>query len=125
IGPLFAGFLGLSTLVSVGLLIYRLPDLKSEHRLDSFVSRESTFLFNNLILVGAAFAVLWGTLFPILSEAVRGVKITVGPPFFNTVNARLALALVFLMGLGPLMAWLRSSLHDLPKTVAATAFFVL
>src|SRR3989338_735670 len=93
IGPVFAAFLGLCTLVSVGLLIYRVPLLKSEHRLDSFVSRESTFLFNNLLLVGAAFAVLWGTLFPILSEAVRGVKITVGPPFFNEVMVPIAFAL--------------------------------
>src|SRR2546422_213423 len=94
VGPVFAGFLGFSVLVSVGLLLHRLPDLKSEHRLDSFVSRESTFLFNNLLLVGAAFAVLWGTLFPILSEAVRGLKITVGPPFFNEVMIPIAFALV-------------------------------
>jgi cytochrome c-type biogenesis protein CcmF len=109
IGPVFAAFLGLSTLVSVGLLLYRLPELKSEHRLDSFVSRESTFLFNNLILVGAAFAVLWGTLFPILSEAVRGVKITVGPPFFNEVMVPIAFALVTLAGICPVIAWRRAS----------------
>src|SRR5262249_8308819 len=117
IGPLFAGFLGLSTLVSVGLLIYRLPDLKSEHRLDSFVSRESTFLFNNLILVGAAFAVLWGTLFPILSEAVRGVKITVGPPFFNEVMVPLAFALVTLAGICPVIAWRRASAVKLMEKI--------
>src|SRR6266850_5772208 len=68
IGPMFAGFLLVASVVSIILVLHRLPDLKSEHRLDSFVSRESTFLFNNLILVGAAFAVLWGTLFPIISE---------------------------------------------------------
>src|SRR5438093_1169785 len=101
IGPVFAGFLGLSTLVSVGLLLYRLPDLKGEHRLDSFVSRESTFLFNNLLLVGAAFAVLWGTLFPILSEAVRGVKITVGPPACNDALIPIALALAPLPRIRP------------------------
>src|SRR5262249_28132172 len=117
IGPLFAGFLGLSTLVSVGLLIYRLPDLKSEHRLDSFVSRESTFLFNNLILVGAAFAVLWGTLFPILSEAVRGVKITVGPPFFNEIMIPIALALVTLAGICPVIAWRRASARKLLEKI--------
>src|SRR5262245_21718511 len=113
IGPVFAGFLGLSVLVSVGLLLYRLPDLKSEHRLDSFVSRESTFLFNNLILVGAAFAVLWGTLFPILSEAVRGVKITVGPPFFNQIMVPIAFALVTLAGICPVIAWRRASARKL------------
>ncbi|MGH9798013.1 MAG: heme lyase CcmF/NrfE family subunit, partial [Candidatus Polarisedimenticolia bacterium] len=109
IGPVFAGFLGLSILVSVGLLVHRLPDLRSEHRLDSFVSRESSFLFNNLLLVGAAFAVLWGTLFPILSEAVRGVKITVGPPFFNEVMVPIALGLVTLAGICPVIAWRRAS----------------
>lgn len=109
IGPVFAGFLGFATLVSIGLLIHRLPDLRSEHRLDSFVSRESTFLFNNLLLVGAAFAVLWGTLFPILSEAVRGVKITVGPPFFNEVMVPIALGLVTLAGICPVIAWRRAS----------------
>ena len=114
IGPVFAGFLGLCTLVSVGLLLYRLPELKSEHRLDSFVSRESTFLFNNLILVGAAFTVLWGTLFPIISEAVRGVKITVGPPFFNQIMVPIALALVTLAGICPTIAWRRASLPRTP-----------
>src|SRR5437867_3160700 len=109
VGPVFAGFLGFSLLVSVGLLLHRLPDLKSEHRLDSFVSRESTFLFNNLLLVGAAFAVLWGTLFPIISEAVRGVKITVGPPFFNEVMVPIAFGLVTLAGICPVIAWRRAS----------------
>ena len=109
IGPVFAGFLGVSFVVSVGLLIHRLPLLKSEHRLDSFVSRESTFLFNNLLLVGAAFAVLWGTLFPILSEAVRGVKITVGPPFFNEIFVPIVFALLTLAAICPIIAWRRAS----------------
>ena len=117
IGPVFAGFLGLCTLVSVGLLLYRLPELKSEHRLDSFVSRESTFLFNNLILVGAAFTVLWGTLFPIISEAVRGVKITVGPPFFNQIMVPIALALVTLAGICPTIAWRRASALKLMEKI--------
>jgi len=93
--------------------------LQSEHRLDSFVSRESSFLFNNLLLVGAAFAVLWGTLFPILSEAVRGVKITVGPPFFNRVNAPLGIALLFLAGVGPIIAWRRASPKNLRRAFVA------
>jgi cytochrome c-type biogenesis protein CcmF len=117
IGPVFAGFLGLCTLVSVGLLLYRLPLLQSEHRLDSFVSRESTFLFNNLLLVGAAFAVLWGTLFPILSEAVRGVKITVGPPFFNEIMVPIAFALVTLAGICPVIAWRRASALKLVEKI--------
>jgi len=117
IGPVFAAFLGLCTLVSVGLLLYRVPMLQSEHRLDSFVSRESTFLFNNLLLVGAAFAVLWGTLFPILSEAVRGVKITVGPPFFNEVMVPIAFALVTLAGICPVIAWRRASALKLVEKI--------
>ncbi|PYT15143.1 MAG: cytochrome C biogenesis protein [Acidobacteria bacterium] len=117
VGPVFAGFLGFSLLVSVGLLLHRLPDLKSEHRLDSFVSRESTFLFNNLLLVGAAFAVLWGTLFPILSEAVRGVKITVGSPFFNEVMIPIAFALVTLAGICPVIAWRRASPRKLLEKI--------
>src|SRR5439155_4414268 len=117
IGPVFAGFLGLSTLVSVGLLLYRLPDLKGEHRLDSFVSRESTFLFNNLLLVGAAFAILWGTLFPILSEAVRGVKITVGAPFFNTVTVPIAFGILTLCGICPIIAWRRATPRKLLEKI--------
>jgi cytochrome c-type biogenesis protein CcmF len=109
IGPMFAGFLGLSILVSVGLLIHRLPLLQSEHRLDSFVSRESSFLFNNLLLVGAAFAVLWGTIFPIISEAVRGVKITVGPPFFNEIMVPITFALLTLSAICPIIAWRRAT----------------
>jgi cytochrome c-type biogenesis protein CcmF len=109
IGPVFATFLGVCMIASIGLLLYRLPMLASKHRLDSFVSRESTFLFNNLLLVGAAFAVLWGTLFPILSEAVRGVKITVGPPFFNEVMIPITFGLLTLCGICPIIAWRRAS----------------
>ncbi|HEX4210766.1 MAG TPA: cytochrome c-type biogenesis CcmF C-terminal domain-containing protein, partial [Candidatus Binataceae bacterium] len=88
-----------------------------------YLSREAAFLFNNLLLVGIAFAVFWGTLFPVLSEAVRGVKITVGPPFFDKVNAPLALGLVFLMGVGPLIAWRRSSPDNLIRAFASPAIF--
>ena len=91
------------------LLFWRLPMLRSENELDSLLSRESAFLFNNLIFVGIAFAVFWGTMFPVISEAVRGVKITVGPPFFNKVNAPLGLVLLFLMGVGPVIAWRRAT----------------
>jgi cytochrome c-type biogenesis protein CcmF len=79
------------------------------------VSREAAFLYNNLILVGIAFSVLWGTLFPILSEAVRGTKITVGPPFFNAVNVPLGLLLLALTGVGPLIAWRRASVSNLKR----------
>jgi cytochrome c-type biogenesis protein CcmF len=79
------------------------------------VSREAAFLYNNLLLVGIAFSVLWGTLFPILSEAVRGSKITVGPPFFNTVNIPLGLLLLALTGIGPLIAWRKASISNLRR----------
>ncbi len=115
LGPWFMGFLVLCLAVSVSLLLYRLDRLRPRHELDSLISRESSFLFNNLVLVGIAFATLWGTIFPVLSEWVRGVKITVGPPFFNAVNAPLAITLLFLMGVGPVIAWRRASLANLKR----------
>jgi len=115
LGPFFIGFLGLVLAVSIGLLVWRLPLLRSENQLDSVLSRESAFLLNNLIFVGIAFAVFWGTVFPVISEAVRGVKITVGPPFFNRVNAPLGLVLLFLTGVGPVIAWRRASARNLQR----------
>jgi len=115
LGPFFMIFLGVTLAVSVALLIWRLPQLKSENELDSVLSRESTFLLNNLVLVGIAFAVFWGTVFPVISEAVRGIKITVGPPFFNKVNAPLGLTLLFLTGVGPVIAWRRASARNLER----------
>ena len=116
IGPIFAGFLLACMLVSVGLLLYRLPELRTENPLESFVSRESTFLFNNLLFVGSAFSILWGTMFPVISEAVTGERISVGPPFFNKVNVPIALVLIVLTGIGPLVAWRRSTPRFLWKT---------
>src|SRR5437867_10434928 len=92
------------------------------------VSREASFLFNNLLFIGIAFSVLWGTLFPILSELVQGTKVTVGPPFFNQVNIPLGLALLALTGIGPLIAWRRASLPNLERQFAvpaATATFAI
>lgn len=115
LGPfLFAFFL-----VTVGggfaLLIYRLPHLKSENELDSLVSRESMFLFNNLILLGIAFTTLWGTVYPFISEAITGEKVTVGQPFYDQVSAPLGIALLFLVGFCPLIAWRRASLENLRR----------
>ena len=109
IGPWFAGFLAFLTIGSFGLLIWRRPMLRSENTLDSFLSREAGFLLNNLILLGGAFTVLLGTFFPILSEAVRGVKISLGPPYFNAIMTPIGLGLLFLIGAGPLLAWRRMS----------------
>ncbi|MBC7789507.1 MAG: heme lyase CcmF/NrfE family subunit [Anaerolineae bacterium] len=115
IGYWFAGFLVLATAISAYLVSTRLSDLKAQAHLESMVSREASFLFNNLLLVGIAFSILWGTLFPILSEAVRGTKITVGPPFFNQVNIPLGLLLLALTGVGPLIAWRRASPANLKR----------
>src|SRR5205823_1903536 len=98
-----------------------LPWLTAETQLESMVSREASFLFNNLLLIGIAFSVLWGTLFPILSELVQGTKVTVGPPFFNQVNVPLGLALLALTGIGPLIAWRRASLPNLRRQFAVPA----
>lgn len=115
LGP-FLFFLFLFTMAfGFGLIIYRLPQLKTENELDSIVSRESTFLFNNLILLGLAFMTLWGTVFPFISEAVRGVKVTVGPPFYDQVAAPLGIALLFLLGICPLIAWRRASIDNLKR----------
>ena len=119
LGPYFLSFLIFVTLAYSALLIFRSGELRSPAEFESYLSREAAFLFNNLMLVGIAFAVFWGTIFPVLSEAVRGVKITVGPPFFNRVNGPLALGLVFLMGVGPLIAWRRTTANNLIRSFAA------
>src|SRR5437879_1771813 len=131
VGYFFLAFLIVAGVASFGLYATRLPLLTAETQLESMVSREASFLFNNLLLIGIAFSVLWGTLFPILSELVQGTKVTVGPPFFNQVNIPLGLALLALTGIGPLIAWRRASLPNLrrqfavPVTVGGFAALVL
>jgi len=134
IGALFLGFLALVVLTALVLIAWRWDALRSPGELDSIVSRESAFLLNNVLLIAAAFTVFFGTVFPLLSEAVRGVKVSVGAPFFNQVNVPLFLSLIFLMGVGPLIAWRRASLENLKKNflwpvvlgvAAAAAAFVL
>jgi cytochrome c-type biogenesis protein CcmF len=115
VGWFFLIFLIVAGFFAFAMLYVRWPALEPEAKLESLMSREAAFLFNNLILVGIAFSVLWGTLFPILSEAVRGVKITVGPPFFNRVNVPLGLFLLLLTGVGPLIAWRRASPANLKR----------
>jgi len=110
IGPMFFTFLALMTVASFGLLFARLDSLKSESQLESLVSRESTFLFNNLLLVGAAFAVFWGTIFPLVSEFVKGVQVTVSAPFFNQINVPIGLALILLTGLCTMISWRKMTL---------------
>jgi cytochrome c-type biogenesis protein CcmF len=115
VGYFFLAFLVVCGILSFTLLYTRWPSLKAEVQLESVVSREAAFLFNNLLLVGVAFSVLWGTLFPILSELVRGSKITVGPPFFNRVNVPIGLLLLALTGVGPLIAWRKASTANLRR----------
>ena len=115
VGYFFLAFLLGAGVLAFALLYSRWPQLEPEAKLESLASREAAFLFNNLALVGIAFSVLWGTLFPIISEAVRGTKITVGPPFFNRVNVPLGLFLVLLTGIGPLIAWRKASVQNLRR----------
>src|SRR6184192_1125477 len=118
VGYFFLFFLIAAATVSFAVYAKRLPLLEAEARLESMVSREASFLFNNLLFVGIAFSVLWVTLFPILSELVQGTKVTVGPPFFNQVNIPLGLALLGLTGIGPLIAWRRASISNLQRQFA-------
>jgi cytochrome c-type biogenesis protein CcmF len=122
LAALFSGFMILIVTFSFGLVIYRLPLLKSRHELDSWASREAAFLANNWILLFSAFFVLFATMFPTLSEAVRGQRLTVGPPFFNTWMRPIGLTLLVLTGIAPLLAWRKSTianlLHDFTWPVA-------
>ena len=115
VGYFFLAFLVVILVLAFTLLYTRWPLLEADARLESMVSREAAFLFNNLLFVGIAFSVLWGTLFPILSELVKGTKITVGPPFFNRVNVPLGLLLLALTGIGPLIAWRKASTANLKR----------
>ena len=105
IGPFFFVFLGLVLVASLALLFVRLPRLASSATVETVYSREATFLANNWLLIGIAFATFWGTIFPLVSEAVRDVRVAVGAPFFDQVNGPLLLGLLVLMGIGPLVPW--------------------
>ena len=115
LGYYFLAFLGVIIAFAVTMILIRLPLLKSKNELDSFLSREASFLLNNLVLLGIAFSTFWGTIFPIVSEAFRGVKITVGPPFYNQVNVPIGMVLLALIGIGPVIAWRKASWSNLKK----------
>jgi cytochrome c-type biogenesis protein CcmF len=131
IGDWFYGFILIVLAVCLFTFFRQKDHLKSENRLESLVSRESSFLFNNLILLAACFTVLWGTLFPVLSEYVQGTKVTMGAPFYNRVNLPIGLFLLFLTGIGPLLAWRSTSLRSirrnfiLPSIAMVVALVVL
>jgi cytochrome c-type biogenesis protein CcmF len=116
IGGWFLGFLAFMVVFSVVLIRWRLPLLRTKTRLESLVSREATFLYNNLLLVALALTILWGVLYPILSEAVRGETRSVSKPYYDFFLHTFGLPLLLLMGLGPLVAWRKASLRSLGKT---------
>src|ERR1019366_8510795 len=115
IGAWFYIFITIVFAVCLFTFFFQRDHLKSENKLESLVSRESSFLFNNMILLAACFTVLWGTLFPVLSEYVQGSKVTVGAPFYNRVNIPIGLFLLFLTGIGPLLAWRSTSLRSIRR----------
>jgi cytochrome c-type biogenesis protein CcmF len=128
IGVQFLVFIGLVVALSAGLILSRLPDLRSSARLDSLLSREAFFLLNNLVLVGLCLVILWGTFFPLISEAITGTEASVGPPWFDRLTTPLALVLVLLAGIGPVLAWRRVTWRSLrrilvlPVAVAGVSF---
>jgi len=115
LGPIFLAFVAIIVTVCAVLVFHGLPKMKSDKHIESLTSRESGFLFNNVVFVTMCFAVFWGTIFPVISEAVRGTKITVGAPFFNQVNVPIGLLLLMLTGVGPLLAWRRTSRSNFIK----------
>ena len=118
IGAWFLGFIAVIAIASIVLIIARVPTLRSRTKMESLVSREAAFLYNNLFLVAFALTVLWGVAYPIVSEAVRGVASTVGAPYFDFFGIVFGLPLLLLMGIGPLIAWRRASLRQLGASVA-------
>jgi cytochrome c-type biogenesis protein CcmF len=116
IGPWFLGFIVFVVIGSTTLLYLRMPLLRAKTKLESVISREAAFLYNNLFLVALSLTILWGVVYPILSEAVRGERYTVGAPYYNFFLLVFGLPLLLLMGFGPLVAWRRASLKSLGKT---------
>ena len=132
IGPWFLAFIALTVTVSLALLFRRLPQLRSPTRLESPISREAAFLYNNLLLLALCLTILWGVVYPLLSEAVRGEAVVLGRSYFDFFLRVFGLPLLLLMGIGPLIAWRKASLRSLvttfrwPTTVAlATGVLLL
>jgi cytochrome c-type biogenesis protein CcmF len=115
IGDWFVAFLAIIAATCIFFYVLNRSHLRTEHHLESLVSRESSFLFNNVLFLLICFVALWGTLFPVLSEWIQGHKITVGPPFFNSVTVPFALLLLLLTAVGPLLAWRKTSLGSLKR----------
>src|SRR5947208_1069375 len=117
IGAWFLGFICRAAAFSTALIVCRLPLLRARTRLESLASREAAFLYNNLLLVAFTLTILWGVAFPLLSEAVRGEAVTVGPPYYDFFLKTFGLPLLLLMGIGPLVAWRRTSARALLERV--------
>lgn len=117
IGPLFFMYIGASFVISLGLLLRRWQDLKSDLHMTSLLSREALFLLNNLLFLGILVVCFWGVIFPLISEIVTGQKVTVGPPFYERATAPLFAGLLLLMGIAPLAAWRHSTVQTLGKAV--------
>jgi cytochrome c-type biogenesis protein CcmF len=118
IGGWFLAFVVISSLFSLALIVYRLPLLKARTRLESALSREATFLYNNLLLVALCLTVLWGVLFPIVTQLVKGETRTIGRPYYDFFLRTFGLPLLLLMGIGPLIAWRRTSFRALGRLLA-------
>jgi len=131
LGVPFVTLIAVMIIGSIALVVTRRDVLRSEHRLDSLLSREAIFLGNNLVLVGLCFVVFWGTFFPLISEALTGKQSSVGPPWFDRYTVPLALLLVLLSGIGPVIAWRRATAANLrrnflwPIAAAAITLVVL
>ncbi len=115
IGDWFLAFMGITLAVCLFAYLKNRDHLRSENKLEALASREASFLFNNIVLLASCFTVLWGTLFPILSEYVQGHKVTVGAPFYNRVNLPIGIFLLFLTGMGPLLAWRSTSFQSIQR----------
>src|SRR6266404_2717410 len=116
LGGLFLGFIGVCTVCAVGLIYLRLPLLRARTKLESLVSREATFLYNNLLLVALCLTILWGVIYPLVTQAVRGETRSVSKPYYDFFLHTFGLPLLLLMGIGPLVAWRKASLRSLGKT---------
>ncbi len=115
LGVPFVILLGVMFFSSIGLILWRRDGLRTEHRLDSLLSREAAFLLQNLIIVALVFVIFWVTVFPLISQALTGTKISVGPPAFAPFVVPLGLGLVLLTGIGPMISWRRASIANLRK----------
>src|SRR6188472_1765725 len=121
LGIPFLVLIGVMIAGSIALVVSRAPDLRSEHKLDSLLSREAIFLLNNLVLVGLCFVIFWGTFFPLISEALTGNEASVGPPWFDRYIVPLALVLVLLSGIGPVIAWRHATAANLRRNLLRPA----